>query len=519
MYIPNPPPVPADTLADSELLRLVGVWGRFSKVAVRRALALLPEIIRRGLFRRFAASPYEFAHKKLGVTRDIVDRILSLFDKIGHMPELWSLLATGEEGWSKLEVVARVATPDKAAWWARQVKKCTKAELSELVSGQAGPKSSSQSSRSTSLEGAATGSRSASTRDPSTPPSLDTGVPSAGGTDQAGGAGGGGGGGQPADLLAAEQLMPGSDQIVRGGVHPLPDADRNLPVSESEGPGGDRTPAASEHGGSGGERMSGAAEGMLPGTEHLAETSSRQNAPRGVTVYLTRQDEDLLRAWQAQMQRCRGEAVSLGEVVGRLLRGERPPTDLIATGGDVAATNFGPAAPTEGSPAATDAATPVTLSTPPPRWVEVVIRAEGLPAGWTGRLAAVLPAGIAAAFDSKASADFGDLYLEAIEAAKRSKGDWIPFAVRKAVALRAGFRCETGECDRPLHELDHVLPRAEGGDNHPDNLRARCHKHHRMRHKGLYGDANASTLVQAGEPDPSGAADRAFQAVSARSSA
>ena len=114
---------PAD-LSDHELLELFGALGGHSKVAMRRALALLPEVIRRRLYRKTGcSSPYEYAQKMAGATKDVVDKVLRLHRKIGSMPELWGLLERGVEGWSKLEVVAWSATPDTAAWWAERLQR------------------------------------------------------------------------------------------------------------------------------------------------------------------------------------------------------------------------------------------------------------------------------------------------------------------------------------------------------------------------------------------------------------
>jgi hypothetical protein len=463
MYLPAAPDMPATAISNEELLRLFGAWGQCGKVALRRSLAMLPEIVRRGLYRKFAASRYEFAFMKTGATRDVVDRVLRLHEHIGHMPELWHLLATGEEGWAKLEIVAPVATPETAAWWAEQLRKCTAAELREFVRRH-------QEQR-------------------------------------------------PQQRAAQPGLFPSG-----GHGRPAP--------ARSGRPASGIRPASGEALGSEPESL-----GELPRTAAHGPDPYR---PRAVTIYLTPEDEDLLRAWQTRVRQTLGQVVSLGEVVGRLLRGEWPraseptrhPGGQFAPGNGSAGGAQDDMAPS----LETDAVAPPGSGTVPsrdgcvqraelqadpipdlaPKRIEVRIRPVGLPGDWAGRLCGVLPAGIAAAFKDGETIAMEDLYLEAIEAARRHKGERIPFAVRKFAALRAGLRCETGGCQNAMYDLDHQCPRSEGGDHHPDNIRARCRACHRMRHKALFADTVAGVVVLPGSPERSTPADRAFQAAVAR---
>ena len=530
MHLPDAPIVPAESLNDEDLIHLFTLWGRCGKIAVRRALATLPEIIRRRLFRRTTASPYEFAHKLLGVSRAVVDRVLLLHQQIGHMPELWALLATGAEGWSKLEVVAGVATPDTAAWWAERVVRCSTAELRELVRRLKAQQSATEETR-PDLPLLA-GIEDQGPAAPATPEPRD-GLPPG---DQ-GPAAGGGPLGQPA--------MPLTDR----SAAPIPERTRaaTSQASRAQAPavasGADAPPdasaaqAASEAPGMHGESIPGKPDPGTAGSPVLGQPKLKP-----VIVYLTPEDEDLLRAWQAQLRRIQGETVSLGEVVGLLLRGHRPgslPGTGEAIGDGSLASEVEPGRETgreadgESDRAASREAgrepdslarsTSLPLGRGPadelalaPKRVEVLVRATGVPGSWAGKLMGVLPAGIAAAFKAGETFSLEDLYLAAVEAARRHKGDHIPFAVRKFVALRAGFRCETGGCDAPMHDLDHDTPRAEGGSHHPDGVHARCHKHHRMRHKKLFADIAGGVAVQPGSPDLSSPADRAYQAISAK---
>ena len=43
--------------------------------------------------------------------------------------------------------------------------------------------------------------------------------------------------------------------------------------------------------------------------------------------------------------------------------------------------------------------------------------------------------------------------------------------------------CEWEECQQAATAVDHVIPRASAGDDHPSNLIAYCAPHHRQSHK------------------------------------
>ncbi|MBU6428812.1 MAG: hypothetical protein KGR26_07380, partial [Cyanobacteria bacterium REEB65] len=250
-------------LDDEALLRRFSSLGRLSKVAARRALALLPEIVRRSLHRRAGfVSPYEFAAKKVGVSRDVVDKVLRLYERIGHMPALWQLLAAGAEGWSKLEIVATVATPSTSEWWAERLPRWSRAEVSDYV-------------RRLRAEEA--------TMPAASPAPLSTRT-----SESAG---------DPSLPVVLERADPASDlEIpVRADADPSAQAGTQL----------------------------GAEPAGLFGSSLPAQLLARPGGSlRPVTVYLEPEDEELLRALQEEIRRSRGEAVTLGDVIRVLLRPE-----------------------------------------------------------------------------------------------------------------------------------------------------------------------------------------------------
>lgn len=44
--------------------------------------------------------------------------------------------------------------------------------------------------------------------------------------------------------------------------------------------------------------------------------------------------------------------------------------------------------------------------------------------------------------------------------------------IRLAVLQRDHYRCQ--QCGRPANHVDHVIPKARGGTDHPSNLQALC---------------------------------------------
>ena len=100
-------------LSDSELYSLCKKYGSLSLEARRKFAGLLPEVYRRKLYRRRGfASIHEFAAKLAGMSKESVNKILNLSKKLEGKPELKTQLETGSQGWSKIERVAYIATPE-----------------------------------------------------------------------------------------------------------------------------------------------------------------------------------------------------------------------------------------------------------------------------------------------------------------------------------------------------------------------------------------------------------------------
>jgi len=60
----------------------------------------------------------------------------------------------------------------------------------------------------------------------------------------------------------------------------------------------------------------------------------------------------------------------------------------------------------------------------------------------------------------------------------------IPPGKRRQVLVRDGFRCQSPGCRHTFYlELHHLKPRAEGGDNSPENLITLCSSCHRLVHE------------------------------------
>lgn len=121
-------------LSDEELYKKCRECGQSAKVWLRRFAALLPEVSKRGLHRRKGfLSIHVFAAMIAGMSEYMVDRILQLYAKIRDKPALLKLFESGSVGWSKIEVVAYIATLETDKLWAEKVGMLSVAALSELV--------------------------------------------------------------------------------------------------------------------------------------------------------------------------------------------------------------------------------------------------------------------------------------------------------------------------------------------------------------------------------------------------
>jgi hypothetical protein len=121
-------------LSDSELYQRCKTYGLNAKVWLRKFAGLLPEVLKRRLYkRRGYTSIHEFAAKLAGMSEGTVDRILRLAKKLEDKPMLRQQFENGLIGWTKLETVAYVATPSDEKEWAIRVSQLTQSALEIFV--------------------------------------------------------------------------------------------------------------------------------------------------------------------------------------------------------------------------------------------------------------------------------------------------------------------------------------------------------------------------------------------------
>ena len=121
-------------LSDTDLFSAFKSYGKQARISTRKSAGFLPELARRGLHRkRKCGSIYELAAKHAMLSRKSVDKVLRLDRQFEKMPRLRALLENGEVGWSKLEVVAGMATIATEEALAIQVKKMPKSGLVQWV--------------------------------------------------------------------------------------------------------------------------------------------------------------------------------------------------------------------------------------------------------------------------------------------------------------------------------------------------------------------------------------------------
>ena len=121
-------------LSDKDLYALCKEYGQKARFWRRRFAGLLPEVERRGLYRRRrCGSIYEFAAKLAGMSKESVDTVLRVARKLEDKPQLKELLESGAQSWTKLERVAYVATHETDGDWADRVVTLPQIALKVLV--------------------------------------------------------------------------------------------------------------------------------------------------------------------------------------------------------------------------------------------------------------------------------------------------------------------------------------------------------------------------------------------------
>lgn len=118
-------------LSDRELYVECKKWGAAALAARRRFAGLLPEVQRRELAalakgrswlgNRGYGTIYEFAARLAGMSRDQVNRVLNVHEKLSGIPVLQSLLVNGEVSANKLERVIKIASVENQNDLAKKV--------------------------------------------------------------------------------------------------------------------------------------------------------------------------------------------------------------------------------------------------------------------------------------------------------------------------------------------------------------------------------------------------------------
>lgn len=118
------------SLSDKDLYHLCQLYGGNAKQWLRKFAGLLPEVYKRSLhLQRGCGSITEFAKKLSGMNERTVKKILNLHERLIDKPHLLALFESGEQGWSKLEAVAFIATLENEKDLAEKVKKLPQKSL------------------------------------------------------------------------------------------------------------------------------------------------------------------------------------------------------------------------------------------------------------------------------------------------------------------------------------------------------------------------------------------------------
>ncbi len=126
------PDLNLSNFSDKDLYHLCQRYGNGIKILRRVFAVLLVEVNRRKLHRKYGFEGiYEFAAKVGGMNRQLVNRILWLAEALKDKPYLWREFK--KEGWSKVRVVASVATIETDKLWAEKVSVLSKPALEVLV--------------------------------------------------------------------------------------------------------------------------------------------------------------------------------------------------------------------------------------------------------------------------------------------------------------------------------------------------------------------------------------------------
>ena len=96
-----------EEIPDQELWKEFKSVGLQALVMRKKFASYLPEILRRGVYKKEFHSIYECAARLGGLSVRHVDEILNTYKKIKDKPKLCEAFA--KEGWSKVRVIASLA--------------------------------------------------------------------------------------------------------------------------------------------------------------------------------------------------------------------------------------------------------------------------------------------------------------------------------------------------------------------------------------------------------------------------
>ncbi len=121
------------TISDGNLYRVFRALAGRSKDYQDRLWGLLPEIRRRGLYRRFGYSSIEeFAQRMCRMKRGTIREFFRVYAKVEPCPLCNELFVSAKVGWTKFQAIAGELDPSKDAHWARFVQVLNKVSLREL---------------------------------------------------------------------------------------------------------------------------------------------------------------------------------------------------------------------------------------------------------------------------------------------------------------------------------------------------------------------------------------------------
>ena len=122
------------SLSDHELWTRIVRYGEEARRWRQKFLGLLPEVARRELWRAHGfESVFVFAFKVGGVSKEQVERVLGIEERLRDKPVLHELLVCGEVSVNKLARVVNVATIDNQEALADQVRLLSQSAVETLV--------------------------------------------------------------------------------------------------------------------------------------------------------------------------------------------------------------------------------------------------------------------------------------------------------------------------------------------------------------------------------------------------